>query len=83
MQKSGFPKMCHYVGFWQIASYIVVCMCLARDCTCVILKYYGVLPTQSILMNQKILWKCYIIQAEDICMGAYSTYIMYSMSQKW
>ena len=23
MQKSGFPKLCHYVGFWQIGSHIV------------------------------------------------------------
>ena len=22
MQKSGFPKMHHYVGFWQIGSHI-------------------------------------------------------------
>ena len=22
MQKSGFPKMCHYVGFWKIGSHI-------------------------------------------------------------
>ena len=21
MQKSGFPKLCHYVGFWQIGSH--------------------------------------------------------------
>ena len=25
MQKSGFPKVRHYVGFWQIGSHIIRC----------------------------------------------------------
>ena len=27
MQKYGFPKMHHYVGFWQIGSHITVQIC--------------------------------------------------------
>ena len=31
MQKSGFPKMRHYVGFWQIGSHICTHMDTCTD----------------------------------------------------
>ena len=33
MQKSGFPKIRHYVGFWQIGSHILEKGCFSTQST--------------------------------------------------
>ena len=45
MQKSGFPKMRHYVGFWQIGSHILKLVTF----TCGI-EFYILTITQNVVI---------------------------------